>query len=481
MGEDNRFSKGGDDQAMAKTTVITGGTIVTDTGEYRADLVIDGERIAGIVADGSEIPYADRIDATGLLVMPGGIDPHTHFREPDEFTPEGFATGSLGAAAGGITTVIEMPQADPTTISAAQLQAKIAQVGKNAIVDVALWGGIVGEPLQDPAEIPAMAEAGAVGFKSFMASTSPSFPAVNDDQLLTAMRIAAETGLPYALHAESDVLIRAGIARMRKEGRTDPLAHADSAPPIAEIAAVNTAILFARETGCWVHICHCASAEALGLITEARARGIMMTVETCPQYLTLNTTDLIARRGFARCQPSLRDQEEVDRIWPYVLDETIDYLCSDHCAFTTEKKAAGEQNIFNAPNGLSGIQTLFPVFYDAAVNRRGMNRSQFVRMIATNAAQIYGLYPRKGTLTVGSDADVVLFDPEETWIVRAEDLRHRNQWSPWEGKEITGRVRRTIRRGETIYDETRGGQPLMLARAGSGKFLPRGYGQQAPE
>ena len=177
----------------------------------------------------------------------------------------------------------------------------------------------------------------------------------------------------------------------------------------------------------------------------------------------------------------MRDQEEVDRIWPYVLDETIDYLCSDHCAFTIEKKEAGQQNIFNAPNGLSGIQTLFPVFYDAAVNRREMNRSQFVRLMATNAAQIYGLYPRKGTLAVGSDADIVLFDPDETWIVRGEDLRHRNQWSPWEGKEIKGRVRRTIRRGETIYDETRGGQPLMLARAGSGKFLPRGYGKQPSE
>ena len=466
---------------MAKTTVITGGTIVTDTGEFRADLVINGERIAGIVADGGDIQYADRIDATGLLVMPGGIDPHTHFREPDEFTLEGFTSGSLGAAAGGITTVIEMPQADPTTISAQQLTAKIGQIGRNAIVDIALWGGIVGEPLQDPDEIPAMADAGVVGFKSFMASTSPSFPAVNDDQLLNAMRKVSETGLPYALHAESDVLVRAGIARMRKEGRTDPLAHADSVSPIVETAAVNTALLFARETGCWVHICHCASADALSLIGEARARGIMVTVETCPQYLTLNTTDLIARKGYARCEPALRDQEEVDRIWPFVLDETIDYLCSDHVGYSHDQKDAGEKNIFNAPNGVTGIQTLFPVFYDAAVNRRGMSRSQFVRMIATNAAQMYGLFPRKGTLAVGSDADVVLFDPDESWIVRSEDLHHRQQWSPWEGKDVRGRVRRTIRRGETIYDETGSGQPLLLARPGSGKFLSRGYGQQVAE
>ena len=461
---------------MPKTTVITGGTIVTDYGEFRADLIMKGEEIAGIVSDASDIDHADQIDATGLLVMPGGIDPHTHFREPEEFTKEGFATGGAGAAAGGITTVVEMPQADPTTVTAEQLRAKIEQIGKSSIVDMALWGGIVGEPLQNPDEIAAMAEAGAVAFKSFLASTSPSFPAVSDDQLLSAMRAVAETGLPYGLHAENDGMVRAGIERVRKQGRTEPLAHADSVPPIVEAAAVNTALLFAQETSCWVHICHCASSVALRLIAEARARGIMVTVETCPQYLTLNTDDLIARKGFARCEPPLREQHEVDAIWPYVLDETIDYICSDHCGFTAEQKQAGDANIFNAPNGITGIQTLFPVFYNAAVNGRGMERTQFVRQMATNAAQMFGLYPRKGTLAIGSDADIVLFDPDESWVVQAEDLRHKQQWSPWEGKEITGRVRRTFRRGETIYDETGGGEPMMLARPGSGKFLPRGYG-----
>jgi allantoinase len=465
---------------MPRITVIAGGTVVTDYGEFRADVIVDGEQIAGIVANANTIEYADRIDATGLLVMPGGIDPHTHFREPEEFTKEGFTTGGAGAAAGGITTVVEMPQADPTTITAEQLEAKAAQVAKTGLVDMALWGGIVGEPLQDLDEIAAMADAGAAAFKSFTAGTSPSFPAVNDDQLLAAMRAVAATGLPYGLHAESDILVKAGIERMRQAGRTDPMAHAESVPPIVESTAVNTAILFAQETGAWVHICHCASSVALRLIAEARARGIMVTVETCPQYLTLNTDDLVARKGFARCEPALRDQAEVDAIWPFVLDETIDYICSDHCGFTAEQKQAGDTNIFNAPNGITGIQTLLPAFYDAAVNKRGMNRSQFVRQISTNAAQIFGLYPRKGTIAIGADADLVLFDPNETWIVRSEDLRHKQQWTPWEGKEITGRVRRTIRRGETIYDETGAGEALMLARPGSGRFLRRGYGAQLP-
>jgi allantoinase len=458
---------------MSKVTIVSGGTIVTDTAEFRADLVIRGELVVGYLASSADVHADERIDATGMLVMPGGVDPHTHFREPEEFTKEGFTSGSAGAAAGGITTVVEMPQADPTTITAAQLQAKIDRIGMTSVVDMALYGGVVGEPLQRAEEIGAMAALGASAFKAFMASSSPSFPAVDDDRLLASMRKVAETGLPFALHAEHDVLLQAGLRRMQAAGRTDPLAHAESRPPIVETAAVAMALLFARETGCWVHICHVASARALELIADARVKGVLVTVETCPQYLTLTTDDLVARRGFARCAPPFRDRAEVDAIWPHVLDESIDLVCSDHSAFTTEQKLLGDTDIFKAPNGISGIQTLYPVFYDAAVNQRGMSRPQFVRMIATNAAQIFGLYPRKGTLAPGSDADVVILDPNQRWNVTGAELRHRQQWSPWEGKSVTGRVKRTLRRGETIYDET-GGPAALPGRPGSGKFLVRG-------
>ena len=457
---------------MGRRTVISGGLVVTDGDLFHADIIIENQQIAGLTSDAGDDDADERIDASGCLVLPGGIDAHTHFREPDPGTKEGFVSGGRAAAAGGITTVVEMPQANPTTITTAQLEAKKARVAEHAIVDMALWGGIVGQDRQDAGEIAAMAAAGAAGFKSFMAGSSPSFPRVDDARLLAAMRLVAELNVPYALHAESDTLVTAGLDAMRAQGRTDPRAHHDSRPPIVETLAVNTALLLAGETGCWVHICHVASAGALKLIAAARSRGVRVTCETCPQYLALDLDDLDRLVGFGRCAPALRDAAEVDAIWDAVLDETIDYVCSDHCAFTAAEKTVDD--IFAAPLGLSGVQTLLPVFFDGAVNQRGMTLPQFVRQMSTNAAQIFDLYPRKGTIRVGADADLVLLDPDAEWTVTGDQMLHAQNWTPFEGKRVTGKVLRTLRRGETIYDAARHDEPL--ASPGSGRFLPRGYG-----
>jgi allantoinase len=463
---------------MSETVVIEGGTVVTHDGHFRADVVIANEHIASLTTDATDVDADQRIDATGLLVLPGAIDVHTHFREPEEFTKEGFFSGGQGAAAGGITTVIEMPQADPTTVTVDQFLAKRTQVNKNALVDMALWAGIVGEPLQSEEDIRTLATSGVVAFKSFMASSSPSFPAIDTTTLHWAMTLVAESGLPYGLHAEDDNLVQSGIKRLQDAGRIDPIAHAESRPPLVEAVAVAEALYLAEITGCWVHICHCASADALRLIAEARTRGVRVTVETCPQYLALNTDDLVALKGYGRCAPAFRSQEEVDHIWSYVLDETIDVISSDHCGFTKEQKDAGEEDIFRAPNGLAGVQTLVPAFYDRAVGTHSMDLSQFVRQIATNPAQIFDLYPRKGTIAIGSDADVIVFDPERTWVVRGDDMLHKQKWTPFEGKTITGRVVKTLRRGETIYDDSLEGDARLPGLAGSGRYLPRGYGRE---
>lgn len=457
---------------MSQRTVIGGGTVVTDYGRFTADVLIVNGRIAGLTTEYTAEPGDERIDATGLWVMPGGIDPHTHFEEPDPNLLEGFATGGGGAAAGGITTVIEMPQAHPTTTTVEHLRQKQAIVRRHAIVDMALWAGVIGEPAQPAAELEQLAQAGAAGFKSFMASSSPFFPAVNTAQLLAAMRTIAALGLPYALHAEDADLLAAGLRQMQEEGRTDPLAHADSRPPLVETVAVSTAIQLAAATGCRVHICHASSAAALRLIAEARQRGVHITVETCPQYLTLNTDDLVRLKGFARCAPPLREQDEVDAIWHYVLDGTVAFICSDHSPYLIETKQVGDVNIFDAPLGLPGVETLLPAFFDAAVVQRGMDPSQFVRQISTNAARMFGLYPRKGTIAPGADADLVLFDPAQQWTVAGDALHHRQRWSTWEGRQITGRVVRTLRRGETIFAD---GQ--VTAVEGSGQLLDPTYGE----
>lgn len=458
-------------------TVIENGTVVTAGGGYPADVVISDGAIAALATDATDWAADERIDATGLWVMPGGIDVHTHFEEPDPRLLEGFATGSAGAAAGGLTAVVEMPQAHPTTTTPDHFREKRRCVEEHAIVDVALWGGIIGPPAQSAADLDGMAAEGAAAFKSFMASSSPFFPAVDHAQLLWGMREAARLGLPYGLHAEDHQLLNDGLNRMAQAGRKDALAHAESRPPLVETVAVNTALLLAEETGCHVHICHAASAGALALIKAAKRRGVRVTCETCPQYLMLNTDDLERLAGFARCAPALRDQSEVDAIWAYVLDGTIDLICSDHCPYTVESKEAGRSDIFQAPLGLSGVQTLLPGFFSEAVVRRGMAPERFVSLISSNPARIFGLYPRKGTLAVGADADIALLDPEATWTVSVEDALHKQKWTPYEGKSITGRVARTIRRGETIFDDARRGDDRITAKPGSGRFLPRGYGK----
>jgi allantoinase len=463
---------------MARADVIIeNGMVAGEGGVFAADVVITGERIAALTLDGSTWSAAERIDATGLWLIPGGIDTHTHFEEPDPRLLEGFTSGGAAAAAGGLTAVIEMPQAHPTTITAELLRQKQCLVAENAVIDMALWGGVIGPPGQTPSDLEGMAREGAAAFKSFMASSSPFFPAVDHAQLLWAMREAARLDLPYGLHAEDHQLLTDGLARMRAAGRTDPLAHAESRPPLVETVAVNTALLLAAETGCHVHICHVASAGALALIREAKERGVRVTAETCPQYLMLDTHDLVRLAGFARCAPALREEAEVDAIWASVLDGTIDLVCSDHCPYTIESKQAGVDDIFQAPLGLSGVQTLLPALFSEAVVKRGLPVERFVSLISANPARIFGLYPRKGTLAIGADADITLLDPTADWTVTVDDVLHKQKWTPYEGQEITGRVVRTIRRGETIFDDRLPGDDRVTARPGSGRFLRRGYGE----
>ena len=458
---------------MGPTTRISGGTIVTGEVMARADLLIRDGKIVGWIEPTAETPGVEVIDATDLWVMPGAIDVHTHFEEPDPRMLEGFETGSHAAAAGGITTVIEMPQAHPTSTIAAHLREKAAIAEEKSIVDMALWGGVILQNDQTEADLLAMADAGAVAYKSFMASSSPFFPAVNNEQLRRAMLVARDTGLPYGLHAEDNALLQAGISRLKEEGRKDPLAHAESRPPVVETVAVAGAVALAEETGAHVHICHVASAGAMRIIADAKARGVRITCETCPQYLVLNTDDLVRLKGFGRCAPALREQEEVERLWASVLAGEIDVLCSDHCGFTVESKQAGDEDIFAVPLGLQGIQNLVASTYSEGVVRRGMNPSRWIAMLTANPARIFGLAPAKGSLEPGADADVMLFDPAADWEVTVEDHLHRQPWSPYVGKRMHGRVLRTIRRGETLFDDRHGGKARIVAGPGGGKVLRR--------
>ena len=456
---------------MTKRTIIQGGVLGMETGALRADLVIDGDRISAITLDASEYEADEWIDASGKFVVPAGVDVHTHFKEPNSDLTEGFYTGSLGAIAGGIGTVVEMPQATPTSSEGAHINEKIRVASGESIVDFALWGAAINQDLD---QIDEMIDAGVVGIKSFMAGSSPGFPAATDSTLLAVFNHLALTGIPYGLHAENDQMLQAGIARLQAAGRKDPLAHAESRPPIVETEAINRALFFAEQTGGMAYICHVSTPGGFELIRNAQDRGVNVYGETCPQYLVLDEDDLIALGPFARCAPAIRNREEVEGLWDYVADGTVDVISSDHCGYTIASKAAGLDDIWQAPLGLSGVQTMYPSVLDEMLNKRGLEISDFVRLSAANPARIFSLYPRKGALNLGSDADIAIYDPDDLWTVTGEDMLHRNKWTPMEGREIQGRVVRTIIRGVTVY--TFDHEPKVHGERGSGRFLPRDSG-----
>jgi allantoinase len=431
-----------------QTVVVRNGSVVTPAGLYDLDIVIRDERIDALVRRGAELPTADdTIDAEGHVVLPGAIDGHTHFVQddtalvpPDPIEHEGFTPGGRGAAVGGVTTHVEMPQARPPTTDGATFRRKRELAEPDAIVDFALWGGVVQG--QEPSAIDEQIEEGAAGFKAFMCDSDPSFPGVDDVQLLDTLQKLAETPLMLGVHAENDALLRAGIERLRSSGRKDPLAHAESRPPIVEIEAVTRAITFAEYTRAWVHIVHMSTRGAADAVAEARARGVRVTCETCPQYLALDHDDLQLLGPFARCAPPIRSRHDVERLWEGLADGTIDCITTDHCAFTYESRLPGHEDIFEAPNGLPGIQTFLPVFITEA-RRRGFTWERIAELVAGTPARLWHLAPRKGSIAEGADADLVLLDPERTW---------------------------TIVRGVTVYDDT-GGTP-MFAPAGTGRFVP---------
>lgn len=436
---------------MRADLLIRGGTLVGEHAAVRADLAIRDGRVAAIVAHVGRDVHADaELDATGRYVLPGLVDGHVHFNEPGRTHWEGYATGSAAAAAGGITTVLDMPlNNDPPTLDGAALELKARAVADTSIVDYGLWGGIV------PGNVHALAElhaGGVVAAKAFMCHSGlDEYPGMDDAALSRALRAAAELGLIVGLHAESDELTTALGAEAQAAGRRDPRAWAESRPTYTEVEPVQRALLLARETGAAVHVVHVSTPEAAALIATARAAGVAATLETCPHYLALDEDDLVRLGPIAKCAPPLRPRPTVEALWQAVLGGQIDCIASDHSPCPPEDKQRGADDIWRAWGGISGIQTLLPILLTEGVHRRGLPLTALVRLTSANPARRFGLYPRKGALAVGSDADATIVDLGAEWTLDAGQLRTRWPVSPFIGTVFRGRVEITIVRGRVVY------------------------------
>jgi allantoinase len=446
-------------------TVVAGGTVATDYGVFAAHVVIDGERVSALTDDDAVLAGADDvIDARGLHVLPGAIDLHSHFEDPGHTEREDFTTGTMAAAAGGFTSLVEHPLTYPPVTTVDLYTAKRDMAADKVLVDFGLWGALTGPSL---AHIPGQWAQGAGGFKAFMPRSDPSYPNVDDDQMLEGMRIVAELGGLVLVHAESDALLQGNLRRLRAAGRTDTLAHYESRPPFVEEEAVHRVVLLAAEAGARLQVVHTSSPVSIDYAGAARAAGGRVSTEVCPHHLMLDLDDGLRLGPLGVCAPALRERPLVEAVWDRVLAGQVDCLVSDHAAYTMEEIQPGYDDIFAAPLGCQVIQETVPVVLSEAVHRRGMSLDAFVRFSSTNAARLAGLHPRKGTLRPGADADLVLWDLDTEWTVDAASQQFsKNPKSPFDGMRVGARVRRTIVRGTTVY---RDGE--ITAAPGHGRFL----------
>jgi allantoinase len=395
-------------------------------GGIGGDVAIDGGQI---VAKGPELELsaAEVIDAGGLAVLPGGVDAHVHFNDPGRADWEGWATGTASAAAGGTTTVIDMPlNAHPPTVDAEAFRAKLAAAEAAAVTDFAFWGGLV------PGNVPRLAELaemGVVGFKAFMSPSGiDDFAAVDDVTLYDGMAEAARLGLPVAVHAENAQLVS------RPQAGTGWRDWCESRPVVAELEAIERAVLFAEETGCSLHVVHVSTARGVRIVADARARGVDVTCETCPHYLVLADEDLERLGAVGKCAPPLRPRSEVEALRAEL--GSVELIASDHSPSPASMKEGND--FFAIWGGISGCQSLLPVV---------LTEELPVELVTSRPAERFRL-PRKGRLDVGYDADIALVEPEAEWELRADDLRYRHPHSPYVGRRFRGRVVRTLLRGD---------------------------------
>ncbi len=451
-----------------KTTLIKGGTIVLGQSVAPRDLLIKGETIAA-VGDLSDVQADVTIDAGGLLVLPGGVDTHVHFNDVfmNTVSVHDYYTGTLSAAFGGTTSVIDFSNQAPDATLMSTLDTKHEEANGLALID---WGvhPVITQPTEKTlAEIPKMVEAGAPTIKCYMTYRDEGL-LIEEPDLRRILGKLRDAGGMMLVHAEDNDLVEDSIPRFIESGLTAPHYHGKSKPPEVENKAIERCIRMVRDVGGRLFIVHMTTAEGVEMVGAARGQGLDVLAETCTHFLVF-TDEMLQREDGLKwiCSPPLRDQAAQDHLWRGLQDGRVIQVTSDDAAYTWEATLYGKDRFDLCPNGMPGIEPRFTILYSEGVAKGRISLPRFVEIVSTTPARVFGM-PQKGTLLPGVDADIVLFDPTVQWTMGQATSHSSNDWHAYEGIDVTGKIQKVFSRGDLIIDGEK-----CLAKKGRGRYLHR--------
>ncbi|MGM1061498.1 dihydropyrimidinase [Saccharothrix sp. Mg75] len=457
------------------STLLKGGTVVNATGAVRADVLVQGETIAALLSPTFAVDADEVIDATGRYVIPGGIDAHTHMEMPFGGTSSNdtFSTGTVAAAWGGTTTIIDFAVQAKGTSLLSTLDKWHRKADGNCAVDYGFH--MIVSDVDDTSlkEMESCIDAGVNTFKMFMAY--PGVFYATDGEILRAMQKARETGATIMMHAENGIAIDQLVAQALAQGRSDPVEHGLTRPAELEGEATSRAITLAKVTGSPLYIVHLSAAQALDAVTKARDTGQNVFAETCPQYLYLSLEDL-AKPGFEGAKyvasPPLRPKEHQSELWRGLRTNDLSVVSTDHCPFCfKDQKELGRGDFSKIPNGIPGVEHRIDLLHQGVVAGE-ISLERWVEICSTTPARMFGLHPRKGVVAPGADADLVVYDPTARQVISAGTHHMNVDYSAYEGMEITGKVETVLSRGRVVVDGSG-----FRGSTSHGRFLSRELNQ----
>jgi len=435
-------------------------TIYVEKGKIRD--IVPGDEVL--------LPTEKEINAKGNIVFPGFIDPHVHFDDPGFTEREDFETGTRSAAAGGITTIIDMPCTSiPPVTSGSNFDYKLNIVKPKAYVDFAFWGGVTPEQVESgeyKKTLKELKDRGIVGVKFYTISGMELYPRMPVPDMDKAFRLLKELNLVCAIHAEDFYLVDYYSHLIQEMGREDPESWFEGRAYEAEPAAIWSVVGITEKVGNKLHIVHLSTKEGLNIIRWAKSYGLDTTTETCPQYLIFTVKDFKKTGAILKTAPPVRRKEDRDALWQGLKDGSVDFICTDHAAgkYPEEKS---DPNIWKNYAGFPGTQLVVPIILHYGYHKDKLNLTRIQKIMSENAAKRYGLYPQKGAIQVGSDADFSVVDLDREWMVEPSKLESKGKYSPFSGKRLKGKIYMTIVRGEIVYREDEG----VIGKRGYGEFV----------